>query len=146
MLNEHVGMEIGDGELSMHLFRNTCDLDLSALYPSLIRTLNLDASTLVGKFYLYDPMLKQRLKDEFGMEGLFDLSTKDDDSSEVEDEEDEEGNVTKSAGETEDLGPTIVDTLLSQNWEMVGAKYFKLPTISEIYTDLQKIIKDKKLK
>ena len=146
LLNEHVGMEIGDSELSMHLFRNTCDLDLSALYPSLIRALNLDASTLVGKFYLYDPMLKQRLKDKFGMEGLFDLSTKDDDSSEVEDEEDEEGNVSKSAGETEDLGPTIVDTLLSQNWEMVGAKYFKLPTISEVYADLQKIIEDKKIK
>lgn len=146
MLNEHVGMEIGDGELSMHLFRNVCDLDLAALYPSLIRALNLDASTLVGKFYLYDPMLKQRLKDMFGMDGLFQLSSKDEDSSEVEDDEDEEGNVIKSAGETDDLGPTIVDTVLSQNWEMVGAKYFKLPRINEIYADLNQIIENKKLK
>lgn len=147
-MNEHVGVEIVPGKFSMHLFRNVCDQDLSALYPSIYRAFNLDASTLLGKFYLLDDMLKQRLKDKYGYDGLFKLSEKDDDNSDLEDDDDdnEDGNKNSvvNAAETNDLGPTIVDSLLSQNWERIGEKYFMLPSIEETYEYFDNYIANRK--
>lgn len=147
LLNEHVGVEIVPGKLSMHLFRNVCDQDLSALYPSIYRAFNLDSSTFIGKFYLVDNMLKQRLKDKYDYTGLFKLSEKDDDNSDIDDDDildDDNLDNESTTAETNDLGPTIVDSLLSQNWERIGEKYFMLPSIEETYDYFDKYLEQRK--
>ena len=140
MMNEHVGVEIIPGKYSMHLFKNVCDQDLSSLYPSIYRAFNLDSSTYLGKFYLIDEDLKQRLKDKYDYNGLFKLSEKDDENSDIDndDDDDDESDSIKnvSMAETNDLGPTVVDSIISQNWERIGEKYFKLP-----YEKLEEYIK-----
>jgi len=144
MLNAHVGEEIFDDEdekNSMHLFRWVGDQDLSSLYPSIIRAYNLDSLTEVGKFFLRDDMLKKRLKEKYDYYGLFTLSDKDEDSADVDDETVEESE--RNAGETNDLGPTITDEIISQNWCALGEKFFMLPTTEELYDDIDKIIKEK---
>ena len=91
-------------------------------------------------------MLKERLKIKYGYDGLFKLSEKDDDNSDVDDDdiEDDDNKVSITAGETNDLGPTVVDSLLSQNWERIGEKYFMLPSIEETYEYFDNYLKTKK--
>ena len=50
------------------------DEDFSSLYPSIIRAYNLDKNSQVGKFFLIDDHIKQRLLEDFGYEGLFAVS------------------------------------------------------------------------
>jgi DNA polymerase elongation subunit (family B) len=47
---EHVGMKIFN-ELSKYIFECCTDLDLAALYPSIIRALNISVETCIGKVY-----------------------------------------------------------------------------------------------
>lgn len=142
MLNSSVGDTIFDGFQSMHLFRWVGDQDLSSLYPSIIRAYNLDSLTEVGKFFIRDDMLKKRLKEKYDYFGLFTLSDKDEDALEDEDEDDVEES-EKNAGETNDLGPTLTDEIISQNWSALGEKFFMLPSTEEIYNDLDELIKSK---
>ena len=136
MQNERVGAKIVGDQRSMHLFKNVCDQDLSSLYPSIYMTINIDNGTLLGKYYLVDEMLKERLKTKFGYTGMFKLAEKetDDNDEETENDEDSDG------PETNDLGPTVVDSLMSQDWESIGEKYFLLPNIETTYEKLEKII------
>lgn len=143
MLNDHCGEQLFDDELSMHVFKNLMDQDLSSLYPSIIRAFNLDSSTEVGKFFLRDDMLKARLKEKYDYYGLFTLSDKDDDSGETNDDDDI-SDAENNAGETNDLGTTFTDELISQNWSSLGEKFFILPSIDEIYDDLDEIVKNKR--
>ena len=136
MQNERVGAKLVGDQRSMHLFKNVCDQDLSSLYPSIYMTINIDNGTLLGKYYLVDDMLKERLKTKFDYTGMFKLAEKetDDNDEETENDDDSDG------PETNDLGPTVVDSLMSQDWESIGEKYFLLPNIETTYEKLEKII------
>lgn len=139
-LNENVGEEIIEGYKSKYLYRYVCDEDASSMYPSTIRCWNLDASTELGKFFLRDDMLKQRLKDKYGYDGLFKLSEKDEDAAneEVAEDNEEETKDKNVEPETDDLGPTFVDEFMSQDWNAIGEKFFLLPSIEEMYEEILK--------
>ena len=123
--NENLGIKTVSKKPSQFIFEWVFDEDLSALYPSIIRSFNLDKQTQIGKFFLIDDELKSRLIDEYGYDGLFSLSKN----------EEAEG---KSAEEVvSDLGPTITDSLMSRNWSRIGEKYFMLPSTEELLIELK---------
>lgn len=121
-LNAKCGIDVIKGKTSMFLFENVFDEDFSSLYPSIIRAYNLDKNTQVGKFFLVDEHIKEKLVSEFGYDGLFMLS------------KNEEGS---STGEVlTDLGTTLVDSLQSRNWGRIGEKYFDLPGTDSMVNEL----------
>lgn len=157
-LIDPVGMEMPGGRLTNRLFESVCDQDLSSLYPSILRTLNLDPSTEIGKFILIDPELKSKLKRRYGYSGLFKLSEKDDgagqlddvavpgdtDSDPVDYSDDEGESEVSDAAETNDLGPTLVDEIESQNWCRLGEKYMDLPSAEDNIRRIGEIVAARK--
>lgn len=120
-LNGYDGIEDASGHPSMYIFENVFDDDFSSLYPSIIRAYNLDKNTQVGKFFLVDSHIKEKLVNEYGYSGLFQSSKND----EADGEE-----------SSDDIGPTLVDSLTSQNWSRIGEKYFDLPSTTEMIDEL----------
>ena len=82
----------------MHLFKNVCDQDLSSLYPSIYMTINIDNGTLLGKYYLVDDMLKERLKTKFDYTGMFKLAEKETDDNDEETENDDDNTKLREGG------------------------------------------------
>lgn len=130
MQNDYQGVEDISGNKSMFLFKNVFDEDFSALYPSIIRSYNLDKNSQVGKFFLVDDHIKQKLLDEFGYDGLFAVSKNE--------EADADSGVSSS-----DLGPTLIDSLISHNWSRVGEKYFDLKSTTEMINELKEMKKNR---
>ena len=121
-LNDKCGIKTISGKNSMFLFENVFDEDFSALYPSIIRAYNLDKNTQVGKFFLIDSHIKDKLISEFGYDGLFESSKNDEG----------EGDLTSN-----DIGPTLVDSLTSRNWSRIGEKFFDLPSTAQMINELK---------
>lgn len=123
-LNEKCGIKIIGNKESMFIFENVFDEDFSSLYPSILRAFNLDKNTQIGKFFWVDNKIKDKLYSEFDYDGLFSISK-------AEEAEGQRSNI--------DLGPSLVDSLESQNWSRIGEKYFSLPStenmIEELLTD-----------
>ena len=94
--------------------------------PSIIRALNLSAPTQIGKFFLIDEHIKQRLLEDYGYEGLFAVSKNE--------EAEADGNISAS-----DMGPTLIDSLISHNWSRIGEKYFDLKSTSEMIRELKEM-------
>jgi DNA polymerase elongation subunit (family B) len=116
-----------NGRPSKFLFENVFDEDFSSLYPSIIRAYNLDKNTQIGKFFLIDKHIKERLETNYGYDDLFTQSKN------IEAEE-------NNGESTNDLGPTLVDSLMSFNFVRIGEKFFDLPSTEELI----KKIKEKK--
>ena len=123
-LNDNTGIKTIGKNNSMFIFENVFDEDFSALYPSIIRAYNLDKNTQVGKFFLIDPHIKEKLISEFGYDNLFAASKND------------EGEGQSSS---EDIGPTLVDSLISQNWGRIGEKFFDLPSVDTMIKELKEM-------
>ena len=139
--NDNVGMEIFANTLSKYLWELVCDEDFSALYPSIIRAFNLDASNIVGKFYVIDDEIKERIKTKYNCADMFALSIKDDDvdtSDETSEDDDLEAQTADQTKETSDLCSVLTDTIISQDWNMLGNLFFELPTTEELINKLKK--------
>jgi len=126
-LNDNCGVNDSSGHPSKFIYENVFDEDFSSLYPSIIRAYNLDKNTQVGKFFLLSDDIKQKLITNFGYGDLFAASKNDE---------------AAGSENTNDIGPTLVDSLTSQNWSRIGEKYFDLPST----TDMIKELKNKKEK
>lgn len=80
-LNSHNGMEI-NGQRSMYLYKYVVDFDLSSLYPSIIISSNIDASTQYGRvLFVNCPPTKEydrggEFLDIYETEDLFALGSK----------------------------------------------------------------------
>jgi len=121
-LNDNYGINNINDKPSQFLYANVFDEDFSALYPSIIRALNLDKNTQIGKFFLLDDGLKEKLINNYGYDDLFTVSK----------------NEEATGGDTtSDIGPTLVDSLLSHNWSRIGEKYFDLPTTTDMINELK---------
>lgn len=120
-LNDYCGIKLIGGKQSMFVFENVFDEDFSSLYPSIIQAYNLDKNTQLGKFFLIDDHIKEKLLYKYGYQGLFQTSKNDE---------------AAGAAATSDLGPTIVDSLMSHDWNRIGDKYFDLPLTSEMINEL----------
>lgn len=121
-LNDACGVDDTTGHPSKFVYENVFDEDFSSLYPSIIRAYNLDKNTQVGKFFLLNDDIKRKLVNEFGYGDLF-VTSKNDEAD--------------GSGNTNDIGPTLVDSLTSQNWSRIGEKYFDLPSTTEMIKDLK---------
>ena len=124
LLNAPEGILDASGNRSQFIFENVFDEDFSSLYPSIIRALNLDPNTQLGKFFLINDHIKNKLLTEFDYNGLFAISKNEEGSDDV--------------SET-DLGPTIVDSLISHDWSRIGEKYFDLPSTTDMISELLSI-------
>lgn len=121
-LNDKCGIKLIGGKQSMFVFENVFDEDFSSLYPSIIQAYNLDKNTQLGKFFLIDEHIKEKLLYKYGYQGLFQTSKNDE---------------ALGAAATSDLGPTMVDSLMSHDWNRIGDKYFDLPLTSEMIVELE---------
>jgi hypothetical protein len=113
-----------NGKKSNFLFENVFDEDFDSLYPSIIRAYNLDKNTQVGKFFLVDDHIKQKLLNDYDYDDLFPVS---------KNEAAAEGD-----GTTPDLGPTLVDSIMSFDFTRIGEKYFDLPSTEELIEEIEK--------
>lgn len=129
-LNDYCGIKDCAGKNSMFIFEHVFDEDFSSLYPSIIRAYSLSPNTQVGKFYLLDSHIKNKLLSEFGYEGLFAVS------------KNEEATADGDAS-VDDISTTLVDSLESQDWGKIGQKYFDLPSTANIIKDLKKELGEK---
>ena len=114
----------------MFIFEHVFDEDFSSLYPSIIRAFNIDVNSQVGKFFLLDEHIKERLTNEFGYDGLFSVSKNIEAKSDAD-------------ASTNDIGPTLTDSLESQDWVRIGEKYFDLPSSTQVMKDLEAMIAEK---
>jgi DNA polymerase elongation subunit (family B) len=113
-----------NGKRSKFLFEKVGDFDFSSLYPSIIRAYNLDKNTQVGKFFLIDAHIKNKLITEFNYDGLFEESK----------------NVQAESSSTEgsvDVANTLTDSLMSFNFSRIGEKYFDLPSTEELVKKIE---------
>jgi DNA polymerase elongation subunit (family B) len=124
-----------NGKPSKFLYANVFDMDFASLYPSIIRAFNLDKNTQIGKFYLTDQHIKAKLISEFGYNDLFAVSKNTEATMDYEDGED---NLVANDGSTEDLGTTLVDSIMSFDFVRIGEKYFDLPSTEELIKELNK--------
>lgn len=76
---------------------------------------------------MIDGKTKQRLIEKYGYDGLFAVS------------KNEEADTSGSDISTSDLGPSLVDSLMSHNWSRIGEKYFNLPSATEILNEMKGI-------
>ena len=124
-LNDYCGIDDASGNPSMFIFEHVFDEDFSSLYPSIIRAYNLDKNTQVGKFFLLDSHIKNKLVSEFDYSSLFAVSKNEESTADGETSND-------------DISMTLVDSLESQDWTRIGQKYFDLPSATEIINNLKK--------
>jgi len=122
LLNKPCGIPDSSGNPSKYVFENVFDEDFSSLYPSIIMAYSLSPNGQVGKFFLLDDEVKSRLISDYGYDGMFMLS------------KNEEGSTEENKT---DLGPTLVDSLISHNWSRIGEKFFNLPSTEDIIKDMK---------
>jgi DNA polymerase elongation subunit (family B) len=136
MKNENFGGAVADpnlnlpdngvvlnGKPSKFLYEAVFDMDYSALYPSIIRAYNLDKNTQIGKFFLVDEHIKNKLVNQYGYDGLFE------ESKNVQAEGIEGGSV--------DVANTMIDSLMSFNFSKIGEKYFDLPSTEDLIKKIE---------
>jgi DNA polymerase elongation subunit (family B) len=136
MKNENFGGAVADpnlnlpdngvvlnGRPSKFLFEAVFDMDYSSLYPSIIRAYNLDKNTQVGKFFLVDEHIKNKLVNQYGYDGLFE------ESKNIQAEGVGSGAV--------DIANTLTDSLMSFNFSKVGEKYFDLPSTEDLIKKIE---------
>jgi hypothetical protein len=109
----------------MFIFKNVFDEDFSSLYPSIIRAFNLDKNTQIGKFFLLSPEIREKLKQDYGYTDDLFVTSKNEEGS------------TKGNTITDDMGPTLVDSLVSQDWNKIGEKFFNLPGTEDMINELK---------
>jgi DNA polymerase elongation subunit (family B) len=116
--NNNNGIELFDGTKSKYIFENVIDQDLTSLYPSIIISSNMDSATQIGKFFMIDKDLRNKLDDEYDYNDTLPLNT--------------------GAHKFNDMSMHFVDSLISQNWTNIGKKYFDLPSTEDMINDLLK--------
>ena len=136
-LNDNVGVEVLKGKFSKYIFEYICDEDFSSLYPSIIRALNLDSLNIIGKFYLIDEKINNKLKDN-NWKSLFAIPIKNKQETE-DDEDDEDSSVVE---ETKDSSIILSDILQSRDFVKLGEMFFDLPSSEQVITE---ILKEKNL-
>jgi hypothetical protein len=79
---------------------------------------------MIGKFFLIDKDIENKLRNEFGYDDLFQESK----------------NIKANQGEgnsLKDLSRFLVDSIISQNWSRLGEQYFDLPSTDDMYKELK---------
>ena len=113
--NGYVGLPLY-GRPSNCLFGNAIDFDMSAFYPSSIRAMNIDPSTLIFKIIMPIDQFNTEVSDGFlPYHGITDSYYK---------EEDE-------------LGKECIDNFQTGNYLSAGHKWLNLPTVEDIINEVK---------
>lgn len=127
------------GKPSSNIFENVFDEDFASLYPSIIMAYNLSPNTQIGKFFLIDNDIKEKLITKFGYDGLFQISKSDEEADSGFSYAEDAGYDSVVLEGTDDLGPTLVDSLQSHNWTRIGEKFLDLPSVEDILAEIKEI-------
>lgn len=111
---------------SQFIFEDVFDEDFSSLYPSIIMAFNIDETTLLGKYFIYDEEIKSNLLSKYDYTNIMNLS---------------KGALATSSstdGNDDELSIHLVDSLTSFDISRIGEKWFNLPSTKEIVDIFEK--------
>lgn len=120
--NSYNGLLI-NGSNSMFIFEMVIDFDFAALYPSIIRILNLDASQEYGKLYIFKDNNTNKIIDVKD----YDLKTKI--------IIDKNGN-QYTPNDYSEASWEFIDGMVSDDYIKFGKNWFNLPTPYEIINEV----------
>lgn len=122
ILIDNFGEEIF-GKKSNSLFKYSVDFDMSAFYPSTIRAMNIDPSTLIFKMILDCKQFDVR-GGNLSFKGITDAQT----------------NPHNSDSFTDDVAKEFMDNFQTRNYLSTGYKWLNLPSVNEVYEEIKKRI------
>ena len=116
--------EFGDylfGHRTNSIFKYSIDFDMSAFYPSTIRALNIDPSTLIFKMILDSSQYDVR-GGSIPFHGITDTQ------------------IVKKNGDsfTGDIAKEVMDNFQTKNYLSMGYKWLNLPSVNDVYNELKK--------
>lgn len=120
LLNGNFGMKIF-GKRSNNVFEYSIDMDMGAFYPSTIRAMNIDPSTLIFKVILNAGLYKPR-GGNIPFHGITDVQVVKENSDSFS------GDVAKEA----------LDNFQTRNVISTGHKWMNLPSVSDVYNRMIK--------
>lgn len=120
LLNEKFGMELY-GEPSNSIFNYCIDMDMSAFYPHVIYTNNIDPSTLYFKC-ICDAKQFEPQGGKLKYHGITDKQMVPTNDNSFE------GDIAKE----------IFDNFQTRNWISMGHKWFNLPSVTDVYNECMK--------
>ena len=118
--NDKVGIKIY-GQISNNIFLNAIDFDMSSFYPSSIRAMNIDPSTLIFKMQL-DLMQYDIYDGPIPLNGV---------------------TWKKFVEEGEkDGSKEFIDNFQTGNYTTFGSKWMNMPSVEEVYARMKKELGD----
>lgn len=115
------------GQPTNSIFDFSIDLDMSAFYPSTIRAMNIDPSTLIFKMILDASQYDVRGGD-IPYHGITDSQM----------------NENNSDSFTGDIAKEVMDNFQTKNYLSTAYKWLNLPSINQVYREVKKRMKKKK--
>ena len=123
LLIDNFGSEMY-GHKTNSIFEYSIDMDMSAFYPSTIRVMNIDGSTLIFKMII-DPEQYDVRGGDIPFNGITDVQM-------VE---------TNGDSFKDDIGKEVFDNLQTKNYLFSGNKWMNLPSVDDIYKICKKKLK-----
>lgn len=109
------------GKRTNSIFKYSIDFDMSAFYPSTIRAMNIDPSTLIFKMIIDSSQYDVR-GGEIHYRGITDIQLV----------------KTNKDSFTGDISKEVMDNFQTKNYISTGVKWMNLPTVNEVYEQVKK--------
>lgn len=116
------------GRRTNSIFKYSIDLDMGAFYPSTIRIMNIDCSTLIFKVIISANQYDIRGGD-IPYHGITDTQMVS----------------TNKDSFVDDIAKEVIDNFHTKNWLSFGYKWLNLPSVNEVYKEVKKRRKMKKV-
>lgn len=109
------------GHKTNSIFKYSIDFDMSSFYPSTIRAMNIDPSTLIFKMIMNAEQFDVRGGD-IPFHGITDSQ------------------IVKANGDSfnGDIGKEVMDNFQTKNYLYTGFKWMNLPSVNEVYKEVMK--------
>lgn len=114
------------GKRTNSIFKYSIDLDMSAFYPSTIRIMNIDCSTLIFKVIISADQYDVR-GGTIPFHGITDTQI----------------NPRNNDSFTDDIAKEVLDNFQTKNYLSFGYKWLNLPSVNEVYKEVKKRLKKK---
>ena len=124
LLIDDFGVELY-GHPTNSIFKYSIDFDMSAFYPSTIRAMNIDPSTLIFKMILDSSQYDVRGGD-IPFNGITDVQMV----------------KTNSDSFTGDISKEVMDNFQTKNYLYTGNKWLNLPSVNDVYEEILKRMKE----
>lgn len=124
LLNDYFG-DFLYGHRTNSIFKYSVDFDMSAFYPSTIRAMNIDPSTLIFKMILDSSQYDIRGGD-IPFNGITDAQIV----------------KTNSDSFSGDIAKEVMDNFQTRNYMSTGHKWLNLPSVNQVYEELNRRFKE----